>query len=157
MNAIVRDEFDVLHETTHIRHELMNSLTDADLAYKLPGDNPTLGALCREMGQVEQAYIDGFRTMTHEFAYPPVEPQLENSVEALKTWYQRLDAELEAALTALSDEQVESGFIDRGWQVPVRVQFHIYREALLIFYAKATCYLRALGKPLPEQMSSWIG
>jgi hypothetical protein len=32
----------------------------------------------------------------------------------------------------------------------------IYREALLIFYGKASIYLKALGKTLPEQWQAWI-
>ena len=150
-------EFDVLHQTQAIRGELMNMLSDADLAFKLPGSNPTLGALCREMGQVEQAYIDGFRTMKHSFNYPAVNEALDTSVEKLKAWYQTLDADLEAALVALKDNDTQTTFIDRGWPVPLGAQFHIYREALLIFYGKATCCLRAMDRPLPEQMASWIG
>lgn len=157
MPGISPAEFDVLHETTHIRHELMDILTDADLAYRLPGDNPSLGALCREMGQVEQAYIDGFRTLKHSFAYASVDASLATSVAALKAWYATLDAELEAVLQSYADRDIQSLVIDRGWSVPFGAQFHIYREALLIFYAKAVCYLHALGKPLPQQMSSWIG
>jgi hypothetical protein len=36
------------------------------------------------------------------------------------------------------------------------IQLHIYREALLSFYGKASVYLKALGKTLPEQWQSWI-
>ncbi len=157
MPGISPAEFDVLHETQAIRTELMNAVTDADLAYRLPGNNPTLGAICREMGQVEQAYIEGFRTLKHRFSYPAVDPALETSVAALKAWYEILDAELESVLQSYADRDIQSIMIDRSWEVPFGTQFHIYREALLIFYAKATCYLRALGKPLPEQMHSWIG
>lgn len=157
MNTIVQNEFDILHETTNIRHELFGILTDADLAYKLPGNNPSLGAICREIGQVEQSYTASFKTLKQDFIYAPAAPALETSVQALKDWFAQLDAELEAALSALTEEQVQSATIDRGWQVPILTQFHIYREALLIFYAKAVCYLHALGKPLPEQMRVWIG
>ena len=150
-------EFDILHETQAIRAELMNILSDADLAYRLPGTNPSLGEVCREMGQVEVSYIDSFKTFKHSFSYPPVDPALDTSVEKLKAWYAQLDAELEAALTAIGDLDTQATFIDRGWQIPLGAQFHVYREALLIFYGKATCYLRALNKPLPPQMSSWIG
>ncbi|MEO8396852.1 MAG: DinB family protein [Chloroflexota bacterium] len=155
--GISEGEFDILHQTQAIRGELMNILSDADLAYKLPGSNPSLGAICREMGQVEQSYIDAFRTMKQSWNYASVDPALDGSVEKLKTWYASLDADLEAALIALKDKDTQTTMIDRGWPVALGAQFHIYREALLIFYAKATCYLRALGKPLPKQMSGWIG
>jgi hypothetical protein len=51
MNSLVESEFP-LHETQSLRYDLMQMLTDSDLAYKLPGDNPTLGELCRKMGEV---------------------------------------------------------------------------------------------------------
>ncbi|MEP7290597.1 MAG: DinB family protein [Chloroflexota bacterium] len=157
MNTILTAQIDILHQTQAIRTDLMNTLADADLAYKLPGGNPTLGELCRESGQVEQSYIEAFKTFKQSFAYPAVDPQLETSVDQLKGWYQQLDAELEAVLLALSDEQIQNQSIDRGWPVQINSQFHIYREALLIFYAKASCTLRAMGKALPPQMSAWIG
>jgi hypothetical protein len=135
----------------------MDAVTDADLAYKLPGGNPTLGALCREMGQVEHAYIGSFRTLKLDWNYVTVEPEMETSVAKLKAWYAQLDADLEDALSAYKDRDIQSLVVDRGWSIAFGAQFHVYREALLIFYGKATCYLRALGKPLPEQMRGWIG
>jgi hypothetical protein len=47
MNSLIKNEFP-LHETQSVRYDLMKTLTDSDLAYKLPGDNPTLGELCRK-------------------------------------------------------------------------------------------------------------
>jgi len=37
------------------------------------------------------------------------------------------------------------------------IQLSIYNEALLIFYGKASVYLKAMGKTLPEQWEDWIG
>ena len=109
------------------------------------------------MGQVEVTYTDSFKTFKHNFNYAPVDPALESSVEKLKAWYAQLDGELETALVAIKDLDTGTTIVDRGWSMPLGGQFHTYREALLIFYGKATCYLRALNKPLPPQMSSWIG
>lgn len=53
MNSIVRRQFEVLHQTQALRDQLMDILSDADLRYKLPGSNPTLGEVCREIGEVE--------------------------------------------------------------------------------------------------------
>jgi hypothetical protein len=156
MNSIVSTQFDLLHETTALRGQMMALLSDADLAYTLPG-NPTLGALCKEMGDVEQSYIDSFKTFKQDFSYRSAEPGLANSVEKLNVWYKRLDSELEVALTALTEEEIQGKTIDRGWAVPVTVQFHVYREALLIFCGKASVYLKALGKPLTDQWQGWIG
>jgi len=35
--------------------------------------------------------------------------------------------------------------------------FHVYREALLIFYAKAHLYVKALNKSVPGKWRWWIG
>ena len=82
----------------------------------------------------------------------------ETRVSVLREWYARSDAALKAALHALGEEDVQGKQIDRGaYSVPVGVQFHIYRESILIFCAKASVYLRSLGKELPEQWRQWIG
>src|SRR5690349_12751241 len=133
MPGIGPQEFNLLHETQHIRAELMDAVTDADLAYKLPGDNPTLGALCREMGQDEHSYTGGFRTLKQDWNHVMVEPEVETSVARLKDWYAKLDADLEDALSAYKDRDIQSLVVDRGgWSIPFGGQFHVYREALLI-------------------------
>jgi hypothetical protein len=35
-------------------------------------------------------------------------------------------------------------------------QLEVYKEALLIFYGKASVYLKAMGKPRPQQWQEWI-
>ena len=86
------------------------------------------------------------------------DPELESSVERLGAWFQALDRELKATLESLSEDDIQSRVIDRGgaFVIPPMFQLHIYREALLIFYGKASIYLKALGKTQPEQWSSWI-
>ena len=68
-------------------------------------------------------------------------------MERLTAWYEQLDRELAAVLEGLEEADVARS-VDRGdgFTPPVTAQFHIYREALLIFYAKAHVYLKALGK-----------
>ncbi len=150
-------DFEVLHMTQAIQGELLDILTDADLAYRLPGANPPLGALFREIGQVEISYTGSFRTLRQNFNYPPVDPALETSVEKLRAWYAQLNAELDAALLTHSETDIQETMVDRGFPMPLLAHLHTYREALLIFYGKATCYLHALGKPQPPQMAEWIG
>ena len=52
MNSLLESEFP-LQATQRLRYDLLQTLTDSDLADKLSVDNPTLGALCREFGDVE--------------------------------------------------------------------------------------------------------
>ena len=47
-------ELQLLRLTTALRSQLLASLTDADLAFALPG-NPPLGDLCRDIGDTERA------------------------------------------------------------------------------------------------------
>jgi hypothetical protein len=149
-------ELDILHQTTALRAAMMDTLTDADLAFKFP-NNPTLGELCVYMGDVERSYIDSFKTFKQVWDKRNTEPGLGGSVEKLKTWYKALDEEYDTMLNAIPDADFQSKTIDRGWPVPLGAQFHIYREALLIFCGKCDVYLRAMGKPLGEQWRGWIG
>ena len=156
-NSLVTGEFGILRETQAIRNQIMEVLTDADLAYRFP-NCPSLGELCREVGETEQAYIESYKTFKQVFDYGKSDPALATSVARLKTWYTQLDHDLEAAMAALSEDDVQHRVIERGFPMPPGVQFHCYREALLIFYGRAVLYLRALGKPLPEQTQrvDWV-
>jgi hypothetical protein len=159
MNSLVERELPILKATQALREQLMNALTNDDLTYKLPGENPTLGELCFEMGEIENSYIQSFKTFTQDFNYRSDTDNVGKSVEKLKAWYQTLDAELETVLSGLSDDDIQNKHIERGhgFSPPVGVQFHVYREALLICYAKADVYLRAMGKRLDGQWLAWIG
>jgi uncharacterized damage-inducible protein DinB len=142
-----------------IREQLIEALTDGDLSYTPGGANPTLGALCRQIGEVEQSYIDSFKTFVLDFSYRNTSPGLENSVGQLAAWYAELDAELKATIAGLSEEDIAERAVDRGHghTMPLQVQLYIYNEALLIFYGKAIVYLRAMGKTPPKQMQEWLG
>src|SRR4026208_1621064 len=106
-NSIVRDEFDILHMTQAMRQQIVDTLTDADLAYRLPGANPSLGALFREIGEIEQSYINSFKTFKHDYTYQVNDSELERNLQHLKAWYKKLDEEMDAALTALSEDDVQ--------------------------------------------------
>lgn len=150
-------ELNLLQMTTALRTELMDSLANADLAFKLP-NNLTLGELCREMGDVERSYIDSFKTLKQVWDVRNMEAGLDSSVEKLKAWYKALDEELVATLQAIPAADFQTKMVDRGgFTMPLGAQFHTYREALLIFYAKASVYLKAMGKGLTEQWQGWIG
>jgi hypothetical protein len=142
-----------------LRNQLMEMLADDDLGFRLGGANGTLGVLCREMGEVEHAYIQSFKTFTQVFSYRNEVPGLEGSVEKLSAWFAELDRELKATIGALSEEDIKSRTIDRGggFTLSPRIQLEIYKEALLIFYGKVSVYLKAMGKTLPKQWQEWIG
>lgn len=158
MNSLVESEFP-LHQAQSERYELMKTLTDSDLAYKLPGDNPTLGELCREIGEAEYNYIQSFKTFKHDQLYRNTDPELATSVARLQAWYVTLDQEFEAVIREFSDDDLHHEQIDRGhgFTPSLYVQFHIYREALLMFYAKASVYLKALQKTVSEEWHAGIG
>ena len=157
MTRFMQEQREVLHATQELRRQLLEVLSDADLGFRpAPGCLP-LGELCREMGEVQQAYLESFRTFRLDLSYRH-EAEVSRSVEKLAAWYARLDAELESVLEGL-DEADLTRSVDRGdgFAPPVEVQFHIYREALLIFYAKAHVYLTALGKRVTGPWQWWIG
>jgi uncharacterized damage-inducible protein DinB len=158
MNSIVERYYPIFQEYQALRQQLMESLSDEDLGYQPGGENPTLGALCREMGEVEVAYIESFKTFQQDFSYRNEEPGLDTSVQRLAAWFQELDGELKAAIEALSEDDVQNKVIDRGggFTLPPQIQLDVYREALLIFYGKVSVYLKAMGKPRTKQWQDWI-
>ena len=79
---------------------------------------------------------------------------LGRSVARLQAWYAELDADLLAAIAAISDDEFASGVVTRGDGFETRLggHFHTYREVLIIFCGCADAYLRAMGKPRSEQL-----
>lgn len=158
MNTLMQQHGELLRSTQELRRDLLSVLADDDLAHKLPGRNITLGMLCQEMGEVEQSYIDSFKRFKQDFSYRHGDPSVASSVTKLAAWYDALDRELLAALEELSEDDLQKT-IDRGYGFTPSVtqNFHIYREALLIFYAKAHLYVKALNKSVPGKWRWWIG
>jgi uncharacterized damage-inducible protein DinB len=145
-----------------LRDELLDLLTDEDLDYRVGATAPSLGALCREIGDVERAYVDSFRTFRLEFGDRNPDPQVERRVALLASWYADLDRELTEALEQISQEEIDRRIVRSDFDIddfaPLpTVQLDIYREALLIFYGKASVYLRSMGKTLPARWEQWIG
>lgn len=160
MNSIIENEFEGgFAGIARLRNQLLEVLSDEDLAYKLPGWNPTLGELVEELGYHQQVYIHSFRTFKQEWAYRDSHPIIPDRVENLKAWFTMLDAELYDALNALSEEDVHHKQIDRGhgFTPSPFVQFQIYHEAYLIFYAKVSVYLKALEKRVSDEWDIGIG
>ncbi len=140
-----------------LRDKLLDMLSDEDLAYTPGGHNPTLGELCREMGEVQQAYAQSFYTFAVDFSWRSHDDRYLTSVTALKEWYAQLDADLEAALRTVSDEDIQNKQMERGgYQVEVHISLDILREALLIFYGKVSVYLKAMGRQPEGMWKDWI-
>jgi uncharacterized damage-inducible protein DinB len=159
MNSIMTNYYPMFRMYQALRSQLMELLDDGDLSFTPGNGNPSLGALCRELGEVEQAYIDSFKTFTQDFSYRNSDPTLEQRVARLSAWFAELDAALEQTVAGLSEDDIAERVIDRGqnFKLPPMIQLEVYKEALLIFYGKARVYVSALGKPLPEQWQEWIG
>lgn len=146
-----------------LRNQLMDQLDDADLEVQLGGETESLGALCREIGEIEHSYVESLRNFRQDFTYRNPDPSLERSVGALRSWFDALDADLMDAIGALSEDDIDgrrvrrSDFEEDFFSPNVRVQLDIYREALLIFYGKVSVYLKSMGRPRTEQWRGWIG
>lgn len=158
MNSIMRDYYPTFELYQAMRKELMEAVADVDLAYTPGGANPSLGALCLQMGEVEQAYLTSFKTFELDFSYRNPTPGLQNSVAQLSAWYAALDADLKTTIEALPQETIDNQRVRRTatHQPPIQVQLAIYQEALLIFYGRVVVYLLAAGIKVPPQMQDWL-
>lgn len=158
MNRLIQDKWPWITGSHGMRAQLLADLSDADLAFSPGGQNVPLGALCREMGDTEYAYIQSFKTFTQDWAYHNTTAGLESSVAQLTAWYQTLDDEFAATITALTDEDMAKTITrEGGFVVPLDLQLDIYLQALLIFFGKLTTYLKALDKSLPKDVRDYIG
>lgn len=165
MNSLVRDNLPATYfaEYQLRRHELMELLTDDDLAFRPGAGAFSLGELCREMGDIEHSYVSAFRVFRQDFDWSNPDPRMEHSVAALTTWYSDLDRDLLAALEALTEDDIANRRIKRSdfdaddFSPLAGQELDNYREALLIFYGKVSIYLRVMGKELPRHWNVWIG
>ena len=158
MNSLIENYYPTFELYQSLRMQLMDTLTDEDLMFAPGGENMTLGALCRQIGETQQSYIDSFITFTQDFSYRNEQPGLAESVDRLIVWYADLDRELKSVVSALSEQDLVQRTIDRGsgFIVSPDIQMEIYKEALLIFYGKVDIYLKEMGKPRSEQWAAWI-
>ena len=159
MNRIMTEYYPIFEMYQALRSQLMDLLDDGDLAFRPDERNLTLGALCREIGEVQHAYIQSFKTFKMDLSYRNENPGLEGNIQQLKAWFGELEQELKDIVAGLSDEDLAGRMINRGadFTIPPRIQLDVYKEALLIFYGKASVYLKMMDKPLPEQWQHWIG
>lgn len=156
MNSQLAEVHHIYKLGAEVRDGLLDSLEDSDLGFEIPG-NPIFGLLWAEHAAVERSYVDSFKTFQQDWSLG-VDASLGVSVERLKAEFKKLDAELVEALEAISDADVQTKLIDRGgWGLSVGAQVHTLREALIIVMGKATVYLRAMGKIVPQRVIDWVG
>lgn len=157
MNRYAQEKWPWIEGSHGMRSPLVDMLSDADLAFNPGGQNMKLGALLREMGETEYSYIQSLKTFKQDWSYRNTEAGLESSVAQLKAWYQTLDEEMKAIVSALSDEDLTKT-VDRGnFSMSGELQLDVYLQALLIFFGKLTIYLKAMNKPIPQQIQEVIG
>lgn len=158
MNSIMKEYYPIFQMYQALRDQLMDILSDDDLSFRPAGENPTLGALCREIGEVEQSYITSFKTFKLDFPYRNEEAGLEANVKKLAAWFKQLDDELKAVVEALSEQDISGRMIDRGgdFKLSPQIQLNVYQEALLIFYGKASVISKRWAKRCPNSGRSGL-
>ena len=157
MNRYMLEKWPWIEGSHGMRSQLLDTLSDADLAFSPGGQNMTLGSLCRQMGEIEHSYIESLKTFQQDWSYRNMEADLESSAARLKAWFQTLDDSLKATVSALSDEDLKKTVDRSGYPMPVELQLDVYLQALLIFFGKATIYFKAMNKALPQQIQEYIG
>ncbi len=157
MNRYMLEKWPWIEGTHAMRSQLLDTLSDADLPFSPGGQNMNLGALCRQMGEIEHSYVQSLKTFKQDWSYRNMEADSDSSVAQLKAWFQTLDDELKTTVSAFSDEDLMKSVDRSGFTMPVELQLDVYLQALLIFFGKATIYLKAMNKPLPPQIQEYIG
>jgi hypothetical protein len=157
MNRYVTEKWSWIDGSHQMRTQLLDMLSDVDLAFNPGGQNMTLGALFRELGEIEYAYAQSLKTFQQDWTYRNEDVGLERSVTRLKEWFQTLDEELTAAASALTDEDLKK-MVSRGvFALPADWHLDAYLQAVLIFFGKATIYLKAMNRELPKEVREYIG
>ena len=67
MNSIWKEADLRVERYQELKMQLLGILTDKELDFNLGGESQTLGALCLEIGEIEQVYIKSFKTFERDF------------------------------------------------------------------------------------------
>ena len=155
MNMSKDEKWQWIEAAQGMRVQLLDLLSDSDMAFTPGGQNMTLEALYREMGDIEYTYIQSLKGLKQEWSYRSTDTL--DSLARVKAWLQALDEQLGALVVAFSEEDM-SRQVDRGGEaVTVAFQLDVYLQAVLIFLGKASIYMRALDRPLPQLFLEYIG
>jgi hypothetical protein len=156
LNSLFEEEIRGHHS---MRDHLLTVVSDADLAYRLPGLNPTLGELLVEMGDIQGVYTHSFETFTLDWAHRQVPSPSPITIPGLRAWFVAQDDAMKDVLSRFTEEELQVDRIDRGngFIASPFVQHQIYREAVYIFYGKLSVYLKALERDAGEEWAAWVG
>ena len=64
MNRYMLEKWPWIEGSHGMRSQLLDILSDADLAFSPGGQNITFGALCREMGEIEYSYVQSLKPLS---------------------------------------------------------------------------------------------
>jgi hypothetical protein len=156
MNNLFDEEIRGHHS---MRDHVLTLVSDADLAYKLPGHNPTLGEVLVELGNIQGVYTHSFETFTLDWAHRELAPPSPLTIAGLRDWFAAQDVAMKRALDRFTPEELQEDRIDRGhgFIASPFVQHEIYREAVYISYGKLSVYLKALELDAGEEWAAWVG
>ena len=159
MNQIEQNFLPLLDMGMDVLAMALENVSASDLEFTPPGDNAGLGELCRAMGDIAFAYAQSFRTKSMDFSITADDRRSPRNGGELSEWIRAQEGLIKEAVRRYSDEELTTNHVDRGggWKVPLLTQFHIYREALLIFFGKLDVYLRMMRKPRPQTWVQWVG
>ena len=156
MNSLFDEEIRGHHS---MRDHLLTVVSDADLAYDLPGQNPTLGEVLVELGDIQGVYTHSFETLRLDWTHRQLPPPSPITIAGLRAWFEAQDDAMSGALGRFSQEELRVDRIDRGhgFVASPFTQHEIYREAVYILYGKLSVYLKALERDAGEAWAAWVG
>ncbi len=111
MNSLFDEEIRGHHS---MRDHLLTVISDADLDYKMPGQNPTLGGLLVEMGDLQGVYTHSFETFTLDWAHRRLSVTEPVTVAGLRAWFDGQDDAMKRALDRFAEDELRVDRIDRG-------------------------------------------
>jgi len=156
MNTLFAEEIRPHHS---MRTLALGLLSDSDLAFRLPGRNPTLGELFVEMGDIQGVCTHSFETFQLDWDHRRLPPPVPPTVATLEAWFADHDNAMDQALSRFTEEELHTPRIDRGhgFVASPFTQHEIYREAVYIFYGKLSVYLQALERDAGPAWAAWVG
>ena len=156
MSDFMEKQQAVLEETISLRTKILNVVDNGNLDFSLGGRSLAFQDLLLEQANIQASYIKAFKTFKQDWSVKATAGQ-PLTIDALKHLFADLDKQLFATLEQLTKDDIEK-LVDRGgWELSVEGTLIAYHEAVLIFTAKASIYLRAMGKNLTGQLEAWIG